>query len=105
MPDFSKHYSDGSFWSTIRKFAGKIPFLRDALAMYYCLNDSDTPGWVKVLIIGALGYFIFPLDAVPDFIPVAGMADDAGVIAAALAAIRFHIKEEHWQKADEWIRG
>ena len=34
----------------------------------------------KAIIIGALGYLISPLDAVPDAIPIAGLSDDLGVL-------------------------
>lgn len=105
MENHSEHFSNESFWDKVREFGKKIPFLRDALAMYYCIMDEETPVWVKTIIISALGYFIFPLDAVPDFIPVAGFLDDAGIITAALAVISAHIKPEHWQQADDFLNG
>ncbi|MFM8439490.1 MAG: YkvA family protein [Candidatus Kapaibacterium sp.] len=41
----------------------------------------------KAIIIGALVYFIVPIDAVPDFLPVIGYLDDAGVISAVVHAL------------------
>lgn len=41
-----------------------------AITLYALLKSSSTPAWAKAAIIGALGYFICPLDAVPDFLPV-----------------------------------
>lgn len=38
--------------------------------------------------IAALFYFISPVDAIPDVIPIAGLTDDAAVIAAAVATIK-----------------
>ena len=38
-------------------------------------------------IIGAIIYVVSPIDAVPDFILVAGWLDDAGVVAAAIGAL------------------
>ena len=36
-----------------------------------------------MLITGCLGYFILPIDLIPDFIPIAGYTDDvAGMIFA-----------------------
>ena len=45
------------------------------------------PFWVIALILAAIAYLVNPVDAVPDVIPVAGLADDAAVIASMLAAI------------------
>jgi uncharacterized membrane protein YkvA (DUF1232 family) len=70
-----------------------------ALVLYYCYSDPDTPKWVKGIIIGALGYFISPLDAIPDAIPVVGFADDLGALAAATAAVAVHIKQSHSEAA------
>ena len=39
-----------------------------------------------ITIIGALGYFISPIDAIPDFLP-GGLVDDGGVIATAVATL------------------
>ena len=50
------------------------------------------PAWVIAAIIGAIIYVVSPIDAVPDFIPVAGWLDDAGVVAAAVKALEEVIK-------------
>lgn len=100
---YAEHYSDNSFIEKIKKFSKKIPFSREVVAMFYCMKDEKTPGWVKGMIAGALGYFILPLDAIPDIAPVIGWLDDAGVIAACLFIINCYIKEEHYRKADEFF--
>ena len=103
--EFSKHYDDDSFWQKIRDFAitAGREVLEKALTLYYCLQDPDTPAWAKSIIVGALGYFIFPLDAIPDITPVVGYSDDLGVLAMALAAVAIHIKDEHKQQAIEQL--
>lgn len=103
--DYSVHYSQESFWEKAARVVLKAGrgTVGTALTLYYCLQDSDTPSWAKATIIGALGYFIFPVDAIPDVIPVVGFADDAAVIGAAFAAVVAHIKEEHKQRAKEQI--
>ncbi|MFQ8736539.1 MAG: YkvA family protein [Bilophila wadsworthia] len=37
-----------------------------------------------MVIYGALGYFISPIDVIPGFHPVVGFTDDIGVLAAAV---------------------
>src|SRR5574344_920364 len=80
---YEDDFSEGEFIKLIRKVAGIVPFSKDALSMYYCFRDEETPLWVKTSIVGALGYFICPIDAIPDAIPIVGWLDDAGVISAA----------------------
>ena len=105
-PAAAGHELDGAgFWAKVRRLLGKLPFLRDALALYYCAVDPATPAWVKVAAFSALFYFMSPIDAVPDCIPVVGYTDDAAVIAATVAAVRAFVTEEHYRKADEWLGG
>jgi uncharacterized membrane protein YkvA (DUF1232 family) len=46
------------------------------------------PWTSTVMVIGALLYFVNPLDMVPDFILGAGLVDDVAVIAFVLNALR-----------------
>jgi uncharacterized membrane protein YkvA (DUF1232 family) len=92
-----------SFWSKTRKAAGKIPFTREAIAMYYCAMDAKTPLWAKGIAFGALAYFISPIDAIPDALIGLGFTDDAAVMAAGIRAIAGQVKEEHKQKAEEFF--
>lgn len=103
---YSSEYSDDSFWGKVRhhaKEAGEA-VLEPALKMYYALKDSDTPAWAKTTIVGALGYFISPVDAIPDLLPVVGYTDDLTVLAGALAMVAAHIKEEHTEQARQTLR-
>ena len=98
-------FEDKSFWDKVASAAGKAgrEVLEIALTLYYALIDDDTPVWAKATIIGALVYFISPIDAVPDFIPVAGYADDLAIMATAVATVAAHIKSEHREKAHDWV--
>ncbi|MFD2177916.1 YkvA family protein [Veronia pacifica] len=100
---FLKQYSDTGFWEKARSVAQRagLDVLEQALKLYFAALDEDTPKWAKLTIFSALGYFIAPLDAIPDLTPVAGYSDDLGVLAAAVAAVVTHIKEEHGAKARE----
>ena len=101
LKDSDNQFSEKGFWQVVQKYGRTIPFLRNALAMYYCWADSLTPLPVKAAIIAALVYFVAPFDLTPDFIPVIGWLDDATVIATTLAAIHMYITAEHWEKADK----
>src|SRR5688500_14349945 len=75
------------FWEKLRRVAGKIPFAEDLVAAFYCASDPQTPKRVKLILLGAIAYFIFPTDAVADLLPLVGFADDAAVLAAAITQV------------------
>jgi uncharacterized membrane protein YkvA (DUF1232 family) len=91
------------FWARIKTLGRKLPFAEDIVATAYCASDPATPARVKLLIVGALAYFVMPFDAIPDFLPLVGFTDDAAVIAATIAAIRAHMRDDHWEKAREFL--
>ncbi|MGB3495819.1 MAG: YkvA family protein [Elainellaceae cyanobacterium] len=98
---YSSSYSDKSLWKKIKNVAvaAGVGVIEKVLILYYCLNDSDTPTWAKAVIVSALGYFIAPLDAIPDIAPLAGYTDDLGALGYAFMMVTMHIKEEHKAKA------
>ena len=87
------------FWTTARKAAGSIPFIDELVAAYYCALDRETPTRVRGTLLGALAYFVLPLDGIPDFILGLGFTDDAAVIMGVLALMRAHITDEHREAA------
>ena len=87
------------FWRKLARHAGKVPFLDEALAGYYCAVDRHTPLAAKAVLMAALAYFVLPGDLVPDLIPALGFTDDAAVIYAALRAVGSQITGEHREKA------
>ena len=97
--------NDDTFWQKVRDHALRAgrEVIEKALVLYYCLQDSRTPAWARATIVGALGYWILPMDAIPDLIPGAGYADDLGALAAAAATVSAHIKPEHKEKAQDQV--
>jgi uncharacterized membrane protein YkvA (DUF1232 family) len=87
------------FRKKLRATARHIPFAEDAAAAYFCAFDSATPLKVRMTLIGALAYFIMPVDAIPDFMIGLGFADDATVLMTALALLRGHVKRLHYKAA------
>ncbi len=97
---YSEHYSKEGFWSKAKKYAIKAgrECVELALQLYYALQSPETPIWAKSVITGALGYFISPVDAVPDLLP-GGLIDDYGVIVVAVATVAAYITDEMKDKA------
>lgn len=92
------------FWDKIKRFGRQIPFAEDVVAAYYCTLDPATPSRVRWVLLGALAYFVLPVDGIADFLPLLGFTDDAAVIAAAIAQVAGSITEEHREKAREALR-
>ena len=106
-PDhFRQAYSETSFWAKVKKFslAAGREVIEKALILYYTLGEPGVPAWAKAVITGALGYFIFPADAIPDVTPVVGFADDLGVLVAALATVVMHVTPEAKRRAAETLQ-
>ena len=91
------------FWDKLRKTLGRVPFMEDALAAYYCAMDSKTPHYVRAVLMGALAYFIVPFDVIPDIILGFGFTDDASVLVAAIAAVRSALAPEHFEQARAFL--
>lgn len=96
------------FWRKLRGLAARLPFAEDLVAAHYCAFDRQTPLHVKAAFVGALAYFVLPVDVIPDVLPVIGYSDDAAVLAAAIKLFASHITPDHReaaQRALERMRG
>ena len=109
QPDYSKNYSENELLEKLTQFAKSAgrELVEKALILYYAASDPDTPQKAKAIIFSALGYFILPLDAIPDITPLLGFSDDLGAIALALATVAAHIKPQHRlaakEKTNKWF--
>lgn len=110
--DYNKYtddFSDGKFWDKIKEVAKKIGLKTTsyALILYYVLQKKEVPFKDKMLITGCLGYFILPIDLIPDFIPIAGYTDDvAGMIFAIKKCMDYvddEIKQNVSNKLVSWF--
>jgi uncharacterized membrane protein YkvA (DUF1232 family) len=106
---FEKEYTEQGFWESLlhyAKLAGR-EVVEKALQLYFTAESKDVPHWARAVIYGALGYFIAPLDAIPDLTPIVGYTDDLGVLVAALAAVMAYVTpdamERAARKAREWF--
>lgn len=61
--------------------------MRDTRLFLRMLADQRTPVAARLLAGFAVLYVIFPLDLIPDYVPVYGLIDDIIVVAIAIVAI------------------
>ncbi|WP_395837912.1 YkvA family protein [Archangium violaceum] len=47
------------------------------------VRDPRVPLWRRLAGLFAVIYFVVPVDALPDFLPILGWLDDVGVLSAA----------------------
>ena len=92
LPDFMNYankFSKRDFVEKIARIAkgAGAKLVYAALILYYTLQSDKVSATNKAMIIGALGYLISPLDVVPDAIPIAGLADDLGVLVFVLKKV------------------
>jgi len=87
------------FWRKLGRTLGRLPFADDLVAAYFAAFDPKTPTSVKAILIGALVYFIMPVDIIPDVLIGTGFLDDASVLAYALATARKHLLPSHYARA------
>jgi uncharacterized membrane protein YkvA (DUF1232 family) len=92
------------FWPKIRRVASKIPFASDALSVWWCAKDPETPAAAKGMMLAALAYFVMPVDAIPDLIAGLGFTDDAAVFAALMAVVGKNLKPRHKEQAAAFLR-
>lgn len=105
---YKSSYSEKGFWDKMASFAQKAgkEIVINALKLYYSMAlGKATPAQITA-IIGALGYFISPIDAIPDPLP-GGLIDDGGVLALAVTTLACcsdpEVVAAAKAKASEWF--
>ncbi len=106
---YQKHYDEKKFGSKLPKVARKAgsKLVYAVLLLYYVLQSPGVSKADKSKIYGALGYFLLPLDILPDFIPLAGYTDDLTAVIWAVHVvwknITPEIKARAAAKTREWF--
>lgn len=108
LSKYEKEFSEDGLWEKIGSVAKKagIKVVYYALLLFYALKSENVTMADKALIIGALGYFILPLDAIPDFLIPVGYGDDLAVMWALikkLDCIDEQVKSQAQEKLTEWF--
>jgi uncharacterized membrane protein YkvA (DUF1232 family) len=107
--NYANKFSQTDFTEKIARIAKRAgsKLVYAALILYYTLQSDKVSAANKAMIIGALGYLISPLDVVPDAIPIAGLADDLGVLIFVLKKVWTDIdpsiQERSKEKLSKWF--
>lgn len=108
LSNYEKEFSEDGLWEKIASVAKKagIKVVYYALLLFYALKSENVKMSDKALIIGALGYFILPLDLIPDFLVPVGYGDDLAVmwgLIKKLDCIDEVVKSQAQEKLTEWF--
>lgn len=109
IESYQSHYSEKGLGNKLGKVAKKAGarLVYPVLLLYYVLKSPFVTKADKTKIYGALGYFILPVDLVPDLLPMLGYADDLSAVLWALHTVWKNvtpeIKAQAAAKAREWF--
>ena len=100
---YGSNYSEDGLWGKIKGNAKKVGanLIYDVLQLFYVAKDPTVPMKIRAAMVAPLGYFISPVDLIPDLMPVVGYSDDAAVIAMAIGIAHLYINDEIRQKAQD----
>ncbi len=93
LNNYIAKFSESNFWKKSKSYLKPIGYksMYSVLLLYYTYKRTETPYWAKHIVLGALGYLITPIDAMPDLTPILGYTDDIGVLSFGLITIACHI--------------
>ena len=103
---YGDNYSASALWDKIKNVALKagVKVIYAALLLYYVATSSDVSKADKAKIFGALGYFILPVDLIPDFTPLIGYTDDMTALLGALRAVWGNVTPAMEAKAKDKLK-
>lgn len=111
IKEYAKYFNPEDLWKKLKKYSLKLgkELVYYILLLYFAMKSPQTPFMHKVMIAGALGYLIFPLDFIPDSVPILGFSDDFAAISLILKKVNGSITPEVEKLAREtvskWFEG
>jgi uncharacterized membrane protein YkvA (DUF1232 family) len=91
------------FWRKLKTTVSYLPGAETFLAAFYAAIDPKTPATAKAVLFGALGYFVVPVDLIPDIFGAMGYGDDLAVMFAAIKAVESSMTDAHRRAASAWL--
>lgn len=102
IPKFRKrNLNKTGFLNKLARFAGRLgePVVRQLYALYYLWDSPHTPKRAKMIIVGALVYFLSPIDSIPDLLGPLGFSDDIAVITLVYSQMKAYLTEDIKERA------
>ncbi|UOO89019.1 DUF1232 domain-containing protein [Vitreoscilla massiliensis] len=98
-----QNFNDQGFLRKLARYALRLgrPVVEQLYALYFMLQSQDTPMRSKMVIVGALLYFVSPVDLVPDILGPLGFSDDLAVIAMVYKQMKIYLTADIRARAAE----
>lgn len=105
LSKYAGYYNPAGLFSRIKEVSKKVGVnvIYIVMILYYATFDKGLPIKDRLMVIAALGYFILPLDILPDGLP-GGFADDAAALAYVVRHIWNNLSEDTIQKARQRVK-
>lgn len=105
LQKYAAYYDPNALFEKIKKVAKKagVKIVYAVLILYYATLDKDIPVKDRLMILAALGYFILPVDLIPDALP-GGFADDMAALVFVLKQVWGNLTPSTMQKARDRVR-
>ncbi len=106
---YNQAFSEINLRKKLKSYAHQagLKTVYSVLLLYYAYQRTETPYWAKHIVLGAIGYFIAPIDSIPDLTPLLGYTDDLGVLSFGLVTIASYVnmdvKIDARKKLKEWF--
>ena len=98
----NKHKELSNDENTTSKLNNSLRLFIRIINAYTSKEYTYVPWKTICLIVAGLIYFIYPVDLIPDFIPVSGLIDDVAFIAWIYDSIKEDIdKFLEWEKSSK----
>ena len=92
-------------WEQLKRWARQLE--SEGMTLWFCCRHPGMPWLPKIFALLVVGYFLSPIDLIPDFIPVIGYLDDLLLVPIGiyltLKLVPQHVIEESRAKARDWI--
>ena len=90
------------FWSWIKLIR------ENAMILFYAWRHPQTPQYVKGILTALVMYLLSPIDLLPDYLPLMGIADDAALFSGAMLYLTnllpASVLTESRQQSEKWQR-
>lgn len=103
---YEKYFSESELWSKLERFGKSLgaTVLYPVLLLFNLLKSDEVNLKEKAMIIGSLGYFILPVDLIPDAFVGVGYTDDIAALMATITGLASCLSDNIQQTSKDQLK-